>query len=74
MELFTYIDRSRDGEPMAKSELKKMAAANPKVDEKKLFEVLSVLRKLRKKGLSTRGYELDIPFTRRVHIKHDDNR
>lgn len=56
---------------MAKSDLKKHLAANPKVDEKKLYEVLRVLRKLRKRGLSKGGYELDIPYTRRVHAKHE---
>jgi hypothetical protein len=56
---------------MAKSDIKKLVATNPKVDEKKLYEILTVLRKLRKKGLSKSGYELDIPYTRQIKSKEE---
>jgi len=58
---------------MPKLKIKKILAGNPRVDAKKLFEVLGVLRKLRKKGLSKNTYDLDIPFTRRVHARTEDH-
>ena len=57
---------------MAKSKTKKLLDANPKVEAKKLYEVLHVLRKLRRSGLPKGGYDLDIPFSKRVHARQED--
>ena len=56
----------------ARMNIKKSLKTNPRVDEKTLFEFLRVLRMLRKRGLPKSGYEVGIPFSRGIHLKHED--
>jgi hypothetical protein len=54
--------------------IKKMLEANPSVDAQKLVEVLKAVKELRKAGvINTSGYNLAIPFSKRV-VQSDESR
>jgi hypothetical protein len=54
--------------------IKKMLRANQSVDAKKLVEVLKVVKELRQAGVaSVSGYNLTIPFSKRV-VQSDESR
>src|ERR1035438_5910481 len=63
------------GDEMPKQiNIKKMLRANQSVDAKKLVEVLKVVKELRQAGVtSVSGYNLTIPFSKRV-LQSDESR
>jgi len=57
-----------------KLNIKELLKANPSVDPEKLAEILKLVRELKQSGVVVnRGYDLAIPFSKRV-VQADDSR
>jgi hypothetical protein len=59
---------------MTKKTIKKIIAANPSVDANATYEVLKVLRKLRRSGLPRQQYNLDIPFAKTLKASQQEQK
>ncbi len=54
-------------------DINRMIANNPRIDVEQLVRSMKIVKRLAKSGVVGAGYNLDAPYTKRVHTKTAEN-